>query len=783
MILTVVLALLSCNAVAMPQELSGVAGFPDPGFFDPFPQQPQIKAGTFMYTHPELCLPLTSRLIGTAKPVSIEPNITRSSRFRRQASVPSSVSGLSSLSAESSSLLSSSLQSPELSREAAAEFGPLSQQDTLGLQSAIDQGTQLLGSLQQGQELPTPDSSSDAFGSSFSSLSGSSLSGSSLSGSSLSSFSGQSSFGSGSSFGSSSFLYSLYPCGSFVNLLFRTADGSCNHRNNYGQSLKALNRLIPAVYNDGAGEPRKYSVLGSSTALPSARTVSRKVHTDKVASTQLTVLVMLWGQFMDHDMASSPLPIADPQDNVPCCGPNGAAPTGPTDRECFPIRFPPGDPKFLGTCMEFVRSAPVTSRSGNIVVPRENKNVITAFIDGSTVYGSTEHQQDELRDPNNRHLLRTTSDNFPPSSGLDDCVRRNANDICFLAGDERVNENPGLTLLHTVFLRYHNYIARQLKAISPFRSRELIFQQARAIVIAVIQNIMFSDWLPIILGPSIRSQYKLDISANARTSYDRFEDPRIFQGFSTAAFRFGHSLIPRTLLMAPGRRVPLRKLFFTPFETRENLDTLTAGILQAADSEVSAQPVDRHLVEEVTGHLFENQEGEGRAFDLAALNIHRGRDHGLPSYNDFRQKLGLGRVTSFADSKLGSSTSRNALDDAYDHVNDIDLFTGGTSEPAFDGGLVGETFSHLIGRQMHRLKFGDRFFFDSRRFYFHGFNDQQLTLLRGIHFSHVLCLTTGVSSVQQNVFNVAGTGNPSQPCSLLRSRHPSLSRFRYYPFF
>lgn len=61
------------------------------------------------------------------------------------------------------------------------------------------------------------------------------------------------------------------------------------------------------------------------------------------------------------------------------------------------------------------------------------------------------------------------------------------------------------------------------------------------------------------------------------------------------------------------------------------------------------------LFHQVTNHLFENEEGVGRSFDLLALNIQRGRDHGLSAFNDYREYCGLHRVESFDDPALGIS--------------------------------------------------------------------------------------------------------------------------------
>ena len=100
--------------------------------------------------------------------------------------------------------------------------------------------------------------------------------------------------------------------------------------------------------------------------------------------------------------------------------------------------------------------------------------------------------------------------------------------------------------------------------------------------------------------------------------------------------------------------------------------------------------------------------------DLIALNIQRGRDHGLRGYNDYRQECQVGRASSFSDLRNTMSGEAIAkLRSVYNSVDDIDLFAGAIMEtPEYQGSYVGRTFLCLIGDTFARLKKGDRFFYD-----------------------------------------------------------------------
>ena len=98
--------------------------------------------------------------------------------------------------------------------------------------------------------------------------------------------------------------------------------------------------------------------------------------------------------------------------------------------------------------------------------------------------------------------------------------------------------------------------------------------------------------------------------------------------------------------------------------------------------------------------------------DLFAINLQRGREHGIPTYNEFRKVCGLRSLSSWSNRpKEHESEYWEQLEKVYESVFDIDLYAGAIAETGVRGGAVGPTFACLISEQFDRLKRGDRFFY------------------------------------------------------------------------
>lgn len=516
---------------------------------------------------------------------------------------------------------------------------------------------------------------------------------------------------------------------------FRSIDGSGNNFANpsWGQANTPLLRNTNSDYNDGTSEPRG----GNPSSIVSARSVSNAVSAQSgevLDPNGASDMLWLWGQFLDHDIDLT----------------GGAEPA-----ESFNIPVPTGDP-FFDPFSTGAQEIPL-SRSAfqNVAGVREQVNQITAYIDASNVYGSDVSRSNALRAMDgsgkllvgNNDLLPLNTGGFPNAP--------DTSGVFFFAGDVRANEQISLTAMHTLFVREHNRLADEIMlklnngdveinqafTESGLSKGDFVYQSARFVVGAQLQHITYNEFLPILLGPNALPAY---------TGYDDSVNAQIDNEFSTAAYRVGHTMLSSFLqrVNEDGTQsfpLELRFAFFNPtnLQASEDLDNILRGMAVGR-----AQKVDTLVVDDVRNFLF-GPPGSG-GFDLASLNIQRGRDHGLPTYNDVRTlHPDLTPRASFAE-VTSNPVIAAALASVYPTVDDIDLWVGGLAESPHNGGMVGQTFFALLSDQFERLRDGDRFFYLNNDVF------SQLLVFEpnflDTRLSDIILRNTGINSIQQNVF-------------------------------
>lgn len=245
---------------------------------------------------------------------------------------------------------------------------------------------------------------------------------------------------------------------------------------------------------------------------------------------------------------------------------------------------------------------------------RSSINTASTEIDASNVYGSYFNPElsTYLRDNQGTSCkLRTSPGNLMPLSPT--------HPNQFESGDPtRSTEHSILASLHTLWMREHNRLCDDILQRRPNWNQEQAFWKARQVVIAKMQHICYSEWLPAILG----SQVGL-----LNTAVPQSLDTRMSMEFSVAAFRFGHSLIPD-----PIGPFALPSIFFNASMLVEyNID----AFLEAA-YQTEAQAADSMVVDGLRNFLFAAgpmQIGE----DLITRNLFRSRELGMSNYSTITQ--------------------------------------------------------------------------------------------------------------------------------------------------
>ena len=515
----------------------------------------------------------------------------------------------------------------------------------------------------------------------------------------------------------------------------RTITGVGNNVSNpsRGAAGAILLRAAPAAYSDGVSAP-------SGVGLASPRAISNAViHQNTTGGViipdprGLTDFIWAWGQFLDHDIDLTPIPKDEP----------------------MPIAVPTGDPWFDpgavgGVTLPFSRSGFHPATGTGPGDPREQVNIITAFIDASNVYGSEHDRAEWLREPGTGRLrvfAHPLAGDMPPFNDGTIPNGPNSSPAFFVAGDDRANETSTLLALHTLFVREHNRLADQIAAANPGWTGDEVYERARKIVGALMQQITYGEFLPALLGPGAIPTY---------SGYDDSIDPGVITEFSTAAYRVGHTLLSPIVLRLDefGGTIPegnllLRETFFNiaKLTNEGGLAPLFRGVATG-----QAQKVDAVINDDVRVGLFETI---GPAMDLAALNIQRSRDHGLPGLNTVRAAFGLPGNATFDDVTSDPAVAA-ALASVYATPGEIDPWVGMIAEDLLPGASVGETIHAVLVDQFIRLRDGDRFWFEADPAL-----ADVLDEIRATRLSDVIARNTEIApgEIQKNVFFIPCPGD------------------------
>lgn len=559
----------------------------------------------------------------------------------------------------------------------------------------------------------------------------------------------------------------------------RSLDGVANnlrHRR-WGSVGSRYRRLAPPRYADG---------IGGMVGGPNPRFVSNRIFNslgvDIFSERNVSQLAWVWGQSLDHTI--------------------GFARTG---NENASIAFDARDPleryrNDLGA-IPFTRDAAAPGSGTGRGNPREQVNTVNAYIDAWLVYGGTSerlawlrsgpdrgsgHAGAELLLPNG-HLPQATARGDAeraPSMQIEGMLRGAPSRAC-IAGDVRANENAELTAIQTLLAREHNRIVGRLPGrLAP----EERFQIARRVVGAIQQHITYSEFLPALgvrlspyrgydptVGAELYSEfaalgYRVHSMVNGEVH--AIVDPLRYDAGQVAKLRSLGVLVgffPASHSQLVTVTIPQGAAFFNP----SLLPTVGLGTMLHALASEPGYRNDEQIDESLRSVLFQVPAAGAPSLgtclpdpascyeavvDLAAIDIQRGRDHGLPRYNDLRRALGLSEMRSFteitgeATDAFGAAFGSDPINDPailnwrslhdfrgrpipvgdrsrravrgvrastlaarlkaiYGSVERIDAFVGMLSERHVQGSEFGELQLELWRRQFEALRDGDRFFY------------------------------------------------------------------------
>ncbi|XP_046388413.1 peroxidase-like [Ischnura elegans] len=561
---------------------------------------------------------------------------------------------------------------------------------------------------------------------------------------------------------------------------YRTYDGTCNNLRSPDSGIPniPLTRVVPARYCDGIRTPRRSRL--NDRRLPSARKItSTMFDTKNVKHPHLTQLTAIFWIFVATDIFQ--LKRRDVSDSLQCCSPEGRmVPQKFLPETCLAIRVAKNDSffsQFNQRCIHFERSGISQECREDPHRPIEQVNLQTSFLDLAVIYGNSERENRKLRVMKHGLMkMKRRRDkakvrphcHFLPNveDAMRVCGAKGRSDPCYYTPNPQTNKIVTIAALQTIFVREHNRIARKLCAMHPDWEDEDVFQQARKIMIGIYHNMIYNQWLKLVVGIETQKKLKLPFFKLGPT-YDANINPGAMNDLAGCVFSLSTTMIPSVIFLMDAQRHVVKKIDLiaaiddpSALEKPGGMDAVAIGLTAQ-----NIQAFDNNFIKEVIKLTLASEDGKMMAMDLIATDIQSGRDLGISTYNDARVLCGYPRAKTFQefeDTILPEAIANISC--LYAVPDDVDLFTALAVEKPYDEGLVGPIASCLIGEQFYRLRAGDRFFTaaDGCK---HSFTKEQLEAILATSFSSLICSSAdGVTHMQSNPFIQPSPANPLRSC-------------------
>jgi len=325
-------------------------------------------------------------------------------------------------------------------------------------------------------------------------------------------------------------------------------------------------------------------------------------------------------------------------------------------------------------------------------------NNISSFLDLTSIYGKTKEETQNIRLNDGSGKIKLINS-------------RNGEEIL------EKSENVLVSCLQTLFAREHNRLCDQIVLSNSNLNDDFIFVYAKFLNCGFVQNITFSEYLPLLIGCCIpkKSYYKPNI--NTTPSYEflmTFDHSHNMINYSNF-FSFSND---EKFLFNNGINKIIKSLCFE-----------------------KTKKLNEQVIED-----FRNQVYDKYILDFSTIKIQKARDCMLPSLNQVRQSFNLPPIKNFSEI---NSYLEDKLESLYDDINDVDAWVGCFCEPKINDSQFGYLGTLIIKEQFERFRDGDKNWYEFNSF----LSEKDKKIIKSTTLKDIILRNTNIKDeLYDNVF-------------------------------